>query len=69
MQERKCFVCGRFGHIAWHCENRREIEKNRREEVRRPECWPSNNKFEVLISRVIQVEIPNKGKKKKEKLL
>ena len=49
--------------------NRREIEENRRVEVRRPECWPSSNKFEVLTSSSMQAEIPNKGQEKKEKSL
>jgi len=49
MQERKCFVCRGFGHIAYHCRN---IE-NRQEE--RP-TQRFLNKFEVLKSRVMNIE-------------
>ena len=44
MEERKCFVCGGFGHIACHCRNVREEG---------PTLVPSNL-FEVLKDRVIQ---------------
>ena len=44
MEERKCFVCGGFVHVAHHCRNVREEE---------PTLVPSN-KFEVLKDRVIQ---------------
>ena len=48
MQERKCFVCGGFGHITHHCRNM----ENRQE--KRP-IQRSLNKFEVLKSRVINI--------------
>jgi len=44
MEERKCFVCGGFGHIVHHCRNMEE-----KGSVQRP-----SNQFEVLRSRVIQ---------------
>ena len=44
MKERRCFVCGGFGHIAYHCKNVKEERS-----VQMP-----SNKFEVLRSRVIQ---------------
>ena len=80
MQERKCFVCGDFGYIAWYCKNRRDIEESRKVEVGEPECQPSSNKFEVLMSRVVQTESLEKKpdnssisaeseEKKKKKLL
>jgi len=44
MEERKCFVCRDFGHIAYHCRNMEEEES-----VQMP-----SNRFEVLKDRVIQ---------------
>jgi len=44
MEERKCFRCGGFGHIAYHCRNMREEEPTQ----------VSSNKFEVLKIRVMQ---------------
>jgi len=44
MEERKCFGCGDFGHIACHCRNMREKEPT----------LVSSNKFEVLKIRVMQ---------------
>ena len=69
MLEIKYFVCGGFRHVACYCINKRNIEENGRVEVRRSEYQSSSNKFEVLMSKVIQVEISNKEKEKKEKLL
>ena len=43
VEERKCFGCGSFGHMASHCRNRR-----------REEPMPvSSNRFEVLKVRVM----------------
>ena len=53
--------------MAYNCRKRRNIEENRRAEIRRPKCQFSSHKFKVLTSRVIQTEISNK--RKKEKLL
>ena len=44
MEERKCFVCRNFVHIAYHCRNMEEEES-----VQMP-----SNRFEVLKDRVIQ---------------
>jgi len=44
MEERKCFGCGGFGHMANHCRN---IEKEEPALV-------SSNRFEVLKVRVMQ---------------
>ena len=44
MEERKCFGCGSFGHIASHCRNRREEEPTP----------VFSNRFEVLKVRVMQ---------------
>ena len=44
IEERKCFACGRFGHIAYNCRN---VEENELTQV-------SSNRFEVLKVRVIQ---------------
>ena len=38
MQERKYFVCGGFGHIAYYYRNRKKSEKNRKAEVGGLEC-------------------------------
>ena len=69
MQKRKYFIYKGFGHITWYYRNKREIENNRRVEVRRLEYQPLSNKFKVLTSRIIQVEIPSKKKQKKKKFL
>ena len=53
IQKRKYFICRGFEHIAQYCRNRRKIEENRRAEVGGPKHWLSNNKFEVLTSKVI----------------
>ena len=45
IRERRCFVCNRFGHMAWYCRNRGEKEG--------PAQVPLN-KFEVLKDRVMQ---------------
>jgi len=44
MEERKCFGCGGFGHIASHCRNRGGEEP----------VQVSSNRFEVLKVRVMQ---------------
>jgi len=44
MEERKCFGCGGFGHMASHCRNRKEREP----------VPVSSNRFEVLKVRVMQ---------------
>jgi len=44
MEERKCFACGRFGHMAYSCRNVGEKKLTQR----------SSNRFEVLKVRVIQ---------------
>jgi len=44
MEERKCFGCGGFGHMASHCRNRRGEEP----------VQVSSNRFEVLKVRVMQ---------------
>jgi len=46
IRERRCFVCGIFGHIACYCRNRGEEDKG-------PVQVPKN-RFEVLKDRVIQ---------------
>ena len=46
MEERRCFRCGGFGHMASHCRN-----------MRKEEPTPvSSNKFEVLKVRIMQKE-------------
>ena len=44
MEERKCFVCGGFGHITCHCRN---IEKE-------GSVLMLSNRFEALRDRVMQ---------------
>ena len=46
MEERKCFGCGGFGHMASHCRNGKGEEP----------MPVSSNRFEVLKVRVIQRE-------------
>ena len=68
MQKRKCFAYGNFGDIiCYYRRNKRNIKENRRTEIGGPEIWPST-KFEVLTSKVMKMDIFNKGKEKKEKL-
>jgi len=47
IRERRCFVCGIFGHMARYCRNRGE--------EKRGSSMPQN-KFEVLKDRVIEKE-------------
>jgi len=42
---RKCWGCKRFGHLACNCRNKEREEKGK---------TVPQNKFEVLVSRVIQ---------------
>ena len=44
MEERKCFVCGGFGHITCHCRNIEEEGS-----VQMP-----SNRFEALRDRIMQ---------------
>jgi len=44
MEERKCFACGKFGHMAYYCRN---VGKEELTQV-------SSNRFEVLKVRVMQ---------------
>ena len=46
MEERKCFGCGRFGHMASYCRNRGKEEP----------VPVSSNRFEMLKVRVMQRE-------------
>jgi len=48
MEERKCFACRRFGHIAYNCRN---VEENVEE---KEPIQVSSNRFEVLKVRIIQ---------------
>jgi len=57
MEERKCFGCGRFGHITHHCRNG---EKERSVQM-------ISNKFEVLKSRVMQKEEESREEVKKDR--
>ena len=68
-KKRKYFVCEGFGYIVCHCRNKRDIEKNRRTEIGRPEYQSLSNKFKVSTSNMIQIEIASKKEEKKEKLL
>jgi len=45
IKERRCFVCGIFGHIACYCKNRGE---------KKGLVWVPKNIFEVLRDRVMQ---------------
>jgi len=45
IRERRCFVCGIFGHMACYCRNREEKEGP---------VWMPKNKFEVLKDRVME---------------
>jgi len=60
MIERKCFVCGGFGHIACYCRN---VKSRQKEEP----TQRSLNKFEVLKSRVINVGEDNEREIKKDR--
>ena len=48
MEERKCFACRRFGHMAYNCKN---VEENVKE---KEPTQVSSNRFEVLKVRIIQ---------------
>ena len=60
MQERKCFGYRGFGYII---HNYRNMESRREEESTQ---IPSN-KFEVLISRVMNMRVPSRGKLRKDR--
>jgi len=45
IRERRCFVCGIFGHMAFYCRNREE---------KKGPAQVSLNKFEVLKDRVME---------------
>ena len=47
IRERRCFVYGIFGYIAYYCRNRREDKGP---------VWVPKNRFEVLKDRVMQTE-------------
>jgi len=57
MEERKCFGCGGFGHIAHHCRNMEEEGS----------VQMSLNKFEVLRSRVMQRGEGGRGEVRKDR--
>ena len=48
IQEKKCFVCGEFGHIVHHCRNMASRQEEKL--IQR-----SLNKFEVLKSKVMNI--------------
>jgi len=64
IRERRCFVCGIFGHMARYCRNREEKKGSTQMPL---------NKFEVLRDRVMQRgegsrrEILREERKKKER--
>ena len=58
--ERKCFVCGGFGHITCNCKNM----KNRQEEEL---TQRSLNKFEVLKDRVMNIGEGSKREMRKDR--
>ena len=60
MIERKCFVCGGFGHIAYYCRN---VKSRQKEEP----TQRSLNKFEVLKSRVMNVGEDNEREIRKDR--
>jgi len=57
MQERKYFGCGGFRHIARNCKTRKKKEVVTQQ---------SSNRFEVLMDRVINREVPNRREVMKE---
>ena len=60
IRERRCFVCGIFGHMACYC-------RNREEKMRSTQLL--SNKFEILKDRVLQREEGSgkeKGKDRRE---
>jgi len=60
MIERKCFVCGGFGHITCYCRN---VKSRQKEEP----TQRSLNKFEVLKSRVMNVGEDNEREIRKDR--
>ena len=47
IQERECWNCKKFGHLACNCKIKKEGEKEKKEQ-------PQQSKFEVLASKVIR---------------
>jgi len=60
VQERKCFVCGKFGYITCNCRN----VKSRRGER---SISMLLNKFKVLTSRVMNMGVPSGGEVRKDR--
>ena len=56
-KEQKCWGCKGFGHLAWNCRNKEGKEKR---------GTTSQNKFEVLSSRVMQCDVKERMIRKQE---
>ena len=52
-EERKCWGCKRFRHLACNCRNKKEEEKRKA---------VSQNKFKVLASKVMQYRVRGESK-------
>jgi len=57
MEERKCFACGKFEHMAYNCRNMREEGPTS----------VLSNKFEVLKDRVMQRGEGGEGEVRKDR--
>jgi len=59
-EERVCWGCKRFGHLACNCRNKKGEEKGR---------LIPQNKFEVIASRVMQCRVREEVKVRKQEMM
>ena len=59
-EERVCWGCRKFGHLAYNCRNREQEEKERS---------TLQNRFKVLVSRVIRYSLRGEVKVRRQEVV